>query len=298
MSSRFIMMGIIASAAMLAAGCNSDSDQQPGQSAQPVSGPAWTLSLTSTCVDAAQDQCVGKYGFSVNAEGAYQVGPGPQGQLRKGVLTDSELAAIKAQVEASSAIAANGENREENFAHVSSDTVSLVRPGAAARVLLRNEGPELIFTVSSTETAHALHAAIHDLANGYYRLPFGNACGDAADKFSVAAAGMQSCQTDMDCTYIRDNRGFDVIPPTSSEYVFSESCYAIKPVLVANKQSIIGGAQILSDLYVAAQNTCGGEFALNNFGWANLGGRSCDIEQKVTTIPATCKQNVCQAHLQ
>lgn len=298
MSSRFILMGIFGSAAMFATACSSSSAQQPGQSAQPQSGPAWTLTLKSACVDAAQDQCVGKYGFSVSADGAYQVGPGPQGQIRKGMVTDSELALIKARVESSTTAATNGENSEDNFAHVASDTVTLAQAGAAARVLVRNEGPELYFTVQSTDDAHALHAAIRDLANGYYRLPFGNECGDAADQFATAAASLQSCQTDMDCAYVRDDRGFDVIPPTSTEYILSESCYAIKPMLVANKQLIIGGAQTLANLYVSAQNICGGEFALNNFSWTNLGGRVCNIEQKLTAVPATCQQNVCRAHLQ
>jgi hypothetical protein len=298
MSSRFVMMGILGSATMLATGCGLGSGSQPGQSAQPQTGPVWTLTLKSTCVDAAQDQCVGKYGFSVSADGTYQVGPGPQGQLRTGKVTDSELELIKAKVENSTAPAANGENHEGDFAHVANDTVSLARSGTAARMLVRNEGPELTFTVQSTVDAHALHAAIRGLANGYYRLPFGNECGDAADKFAAAAESVQSCQTDMDCSYVRGNGSFSVIPPTSSEYVFAESCYAIKPMLVANTQLILGGEEKLAELYVSAQNICGEEFSMNAFGPTNLGGNWCGVQQKLTAVPATCQQNVCQAHLQ
>jgi hypothetical protein len=303
MSPRFIVMGFAATAAMLAVGCSSSSEpKQPDQQGQNQSSPAWTLQLKSTCLDTAADQCLGKYGFSVTAEGAYQVGPGPQGQVRKGVLKDAEFAAVKAWVEAAQAsTSAQAENREENYnRYYAHDTVTLSRPGSLARTLLRNEGSDLRFTLASLDEARSLHAAIRDLAISYYRLPFGDGCGDAVDKFNAAALPLQSCQTDSDCVYINSyENGFSVIPPRSAQTVLVEGCVAIKPVTVANKLSILGGAQRLSELYAEARNVC-----VQNGGWAqsyfdenSLGGRSCSYVSAMTSTPPTCQQNVCKAHL-
>lgn len=283
-----------------AAGCNSDSSsnppgQQPGQQPAAQTGPAWTLSLSSACANSAQEQCVAKHGFSVDADGKYQVGPGPQGQVRTGTLTDSEFSSIKDVAQpALAALNATGtaEQMEAGVANVSNDTVSILAPGKEARVLSRNTASDFFFTTPTSEEAKALHAAIRELANSYYRLPFGTPCGDAVDKFSVEADRVNTCETDADCAYIDIYNRFGVVPPSSIQAIQTEDCTAIKPPVVAHKMAVLGAYEKLDGLYADARTACGTDFYQSNL------GVRCVLQQKMTGVAPTCQQNKCVSHLQ
>lgn len=293
-SSRLLFLAVAVS--ISAVGCNSsgNSNQKPAvDTQQPQSGPAWSLNLKSTCVGAAQDQCLAKYGFTVNATGAYQVGPGPQGQFRTGMLTDEEFATLKTQLQATmaSAQATRAEGHDTDVQNVSDDTLTLSKPGAAARVLAHNTAGDFFFATATSEEAQSLHAAIRNLANGYYRLPFGDACGDSVDKFSAAAATLTSCQTDTDCVYIDAYQGFEVVPPSTVQWLLTEDCTAIQPPVVANKLAIPGAAQGLIDLYASTRAACGSEFSQTAL------GHDCYYQQKATQAQPVCKQNRCVSQL-
>ena len=134
-------VGMAISASFLAMGCSSKSHgNQPGRNDQSQSGPAWQLTLKSACSNAAQDQCLARYGFTVDADGNYQVGPGPQGQLRKGTLAESEFAALRSEIQ--SVITATGNWGTESHAtgveNESDDSLVLLRPGTTDRVIAHN----------------------------------------------------------------------------------------------------------------------------------------------------------------
>ena len=111
---------------------------------------------------------------------------------------------------------------------------------------------DFYYTTTSVDEAKSLHAAIRNLANSHYRLPFGDACGDAADKIATEAEELTNCQSDSDCVYIDAYHSFEVVPPSSNEWLLTEDCTALKPPVVANKFSVAGAAQKLDDL------VCGG----------------------------------------
>jgi hypothetical protein len=294
MSLRLKSVGIAVTVGLAFAGCGkSAKNAQPGDAQQPQTGPAWSLTLKSACTVAEEGQCLAQYGFTVSADGNYKVGPGPQGQLRAGSLTDSELADLKNQVQTAitSTAAVRAEGHEADVDNESDDTLTLSRPGAADRVLARNTGSDFYYMTNAADDAKSLHAAIRVLANSYYRLPFGDACGDAADKISAAALDVARCQSDSDCVYVNAYEGFEVVPPSNVEWLLTEDCSAVKPPLVANKLAIQGGAQTLTDLYNSARNTCGAEWNLSTF------GIECAYDQKPTSTPPVCVQNRCQPRL-
>lgn len=287
------LLGVAISVSILAVGCSKSHSNQPGGNGQPQSAPAWTLTLKSSCNSAAQDQCLSRYGFSVGADGKYQVGPGPQGQLRKGVLSDAEFSGLKHQIEV--VIGSNSpwgtENHSGGVENESDDSLVLLRPGSTDRVIAHNVQGDFYYTTTSVDEAKSLHAAIRDLANSYYRLPFGDACGDAADKVLTAAEDITQCQSDSDCVYIDAYHGFEVVPPSSVEWLLTEDCTAIKPPVVANKFSVAGASQKLEDLVAAARSTCGQEFSQSAF------GRECYYDQKATSTQPSCVQNHCRSRL-
>jgi hypothetical protein len=308
MSIRYsFLIGGTVSAAMLAMGCNSSSKPaQPGQQQAQQNAPAWTLTLKAQCAESTE-QCLAHYGFSVDAEGNYQVGPGPQGQVRKGKLSDSDFQAVKAQVEAVGSMQlAASENHEALSAEdatANNETLTLARKGAATHVLVRNEGTDFATILSDAKAAHTLQAAIHDLAKGYYRMPFGDACGDAADQFAAAVAQDQNCNVDTDCQYFNSVTYADGTVSAQpvdlgvESWITSENCLATAPVIVGNAAKIGNDADKLSSLSIAATNACGGEFVLNNaFTEAQQGGQYCEPKQVSTAKAATCEQHVCRAH--
>ena len=85
-------------------GCNSNSP-----SVKPVapvevnpSSQDWTLRLQSKCTDATpEDRCVAQYGFTILKDGHYQLGPGPQDEVRTGTMTSEELSTVNSVLEAS-----------------------------------------------------------------------------------------------------------------------------------------------------------------------------------------------------
>ena len=295
MSSRMSIFALCL-AVSAAAGCNSNNDnaEQPAPAApQSQTGPAWALTLNSACVGTAQNQCLAKYGFSVDATGKYQVGPGPQGQVRTGMLSEAELTDLKAQIQTSvaSAQAVRAEGHETDVENVSDDTVTLTVPGSATTVLTHNTAGDFYFKTSNADEGKSLHAAIRGLANSYYRLPFGDACGDGVDKFSAAAAALTSCQVDTDCVYVDTYQGFEVVPPSTTQWLRTEDCTAIQPPVVANKLAIASGAQSLMDLYSSTRDACGIEFSQTAL------GHDCTYAEKATSVQPVCIQNRCQSRL-
>jgi hypothetical protein len=285
---RLLFVSTVVGVGLMAAGCHSGSkDHQPGQSGQDQSGPAWTLTLKSTCLNAATDQCVAKYGFSVSADGKYQMGPGPKGQVRNGSLSESEFADLKTKLDtvSGSIPASRTEGHEQGVENEGDDSLSLKRLGGQEQLVAHNTGSDFYFVTASVNEAKSLHSAIRDLANSYYRMPFGDDCGDAADKVETSYAQFQGCQVDSDCVYVNARAGYEVVPPSSVQWLLTEDCTAVSPLSVANKITILNGARTIADLYTAAQNTCGQEFYR----------AACAYQQQSTAKAPVCVQNRCQA---
>src|ERR1700678_449390 len=97
------LMGI--GLAFAAQGCNSSSNANNSPAAPPTTttskdtGPAWTLTLKSQCADGTDaTDCLAFYGFSVDADGQYKVGPSPANETREAVMQDADRTALAAAI--------------------------------------------------------------------------------------------------------------------------------------------------------------------------------------------------------
>jgi hypothetical protein len=272
----------------VAMACNGSSkNDQPGSNGQDARGPAWTVKLQSTCLNPADDQCVGKYGFSVDADGKYQAGP-HEGQVRTGTLTAEEMSELNSKLAPVLAIT-NGlhtENVEDSVENNGDDAVILVRQNKEDKVSY-NLGAEFHYATNGVGEAQALHKAIRDLANSYYRLPFGNECSLAVDKVEALYAPAQTCQSDFECVYVDATQGYEVVPPRSTQYLYTEDCRAVKPLTVANQNNIHAASAAILDAYATAVASCGQQFYR----------ASCYTKQAQTVTAPVCVQNRCQARL-
>src|SRR5262245_18041086 len=127
------LASLIAFAAVMsvAAACSSSKNDTnvPGQQVQPVAGPAWKLRLNSIKAGTNAEVTNSYYGFTVTADGRYEVGPGPQGQLLVRQLSAEELATVQAQLDPQLAQidALNEETCATNTRSETTDTLTLTR---------------------------------------------------------------------------------------------------------------------------------------------------------------------------
>ncbi len=271
-------------------------ENQPGREPQSDSSPAWVISLKSTCTAAGAVSCTAQHGFSVNADGKFQVGPAPKGQLITGQLTHEEHTDLSNKLQtaiAGGTIESTVEGHESGVDNESDDTLELQQSDRVTREnktirLARNEGSELYFKGTNAEALKALHMAIKDLARMHSPYVFGDDCGDAVQVLESEYATVQNCQVDSDCVYIDWERGYRVVAPQSQEWITVQACLATKTLLVANKLSILGAAERIQGLFNDASNVCGS---------AQFYRANCSLIQKATSIAPACVQNRCQSNL-
>jgi hypothetical protein len=287
-----ILTSAAISLSFLAVGCSSDDNKSPQGGTSAETGPAWSVQLQSQCFANQADQCVGRYGFSVDANGDTLVGPGPKGQVVKGHLSEEEFKSLKTRLDAALATArfdgSRASNTESGYPHEADDKV-LITHQNTTQTLLSNQSDEVTFATAELAEAQALHEGVRELANTYYHLPFGNDCFDAAVRVEALYGPVSECQTDLDCVYVDANRGYDVIPPSSAQNIFQDDCTAVKPLLVANKARIMGQAATLLGAIDAAQNVCGAEYYQANLGVA------CSYQNYTASGVPSCVKNHCQA---
>ena len=299
---KFVIASAVLSLSILSA-CSSSSSKAPAQAGQPpqqpgtgeevVSGPAWTLKLSSACnTNAGGGQCVAQHGFSVSADGKFQVGP--NGQIIQGQLSDAELTSLSTQAESATRVAVlestAAEQTEAGFVNQSNDTLTLTHSGKE-KVLAHNTDGTFFYATATSKEALELHSEIRKLAARYYRLPFGTECSVAVAVAEALYAPLQQCQADLDCTYVRNNSNYSAIEPNLDTLIFSEECVAIKPMLVGNRTSMQDGAALLVAKYndVKAKCEATGEFIPSNLG----SGGTCEEAYMSTAVAPKCVQNRC-----
>lgn len=306
---KFVIASAVLSLSILSA-CSSSSSskapagpvqtppQQPGSGEEVVSGPAWTLKLSSAChSNAGGGQCVAQHGFTVDADGKYQVGPAANGQVIKGQLTDTELASLIAKAEATTTVAVlestAAEQTEEGFVNESNDTLTLVRAGKE-KVLAHNTDGTLSFATASSKEALELHSEIRKLATNYYRLPFGTECSVAVSEAEALYAPLQKCEVDLDCAYVRNDLNYTAIEPNLDTVIYTDECVAIKPMLVGNRTAMQDGAAAVLKKYLEVEAKCNatGEFYPALLGSAK---NECEVATMSTAVAPKCVQNRCVA---
>jgi hypothetical protein len=264
----------LATIAVAMSSCGGNSDK-PGASPTPqkqqVKAPAWKVSLKSACAGVTDGSCKGQYGFSIDANGSYLIGPAPSGQTLTGQIAADKLADIAAKVNAfgnlstASAGAENcqlvAEDADAATIAAAADTLTLTQQ-SGDKVLLLAKDNSSCYEVSDTSAVDGLHHAMSALENASYPAIFPDACSDSVALLQQEYASVQGCSTDTDCTYYNVNLSGDAptFDVTTSGAVFTDSVYGscsmISPLVVANSAQLSASTDALAKAIQASLTAC------------------------------------------
>ena len=269
--------------------------EQPAKKASPTEEAHatlnWSLKLESKCQDVAEEEnCLANYGFTVLTDGHYLAGPGPHGESKSGTLTAEELSSVTSALTPVLSLtqfdAPQHESLEEGASN-SNDTLTLMRSTNTRDVLVKTEGTELNFQTPSSKDAKLLLATMRQLAATYYSLPFpeSTACTNAASALQTLFASMQTCKEDKDCAFVDST--FETLDPASSEFLTTDNCTVIKPLVVANASMVKSNQSKLMEGQNQVAEVCGTSLKRPNC--TSIAGFTLSGQ------PPVCKQGVCQA---
>jgi hypothetical protein len=288
-----VLMTVCIGGALL--GCSSKSNTHAPTSTPPVKkpdpiveprlNPGWALKIQSKCSESVgMDQCVGFYGFTVFTDGHYQVGPGPEGQIRTGTLTADELAKINtALTPALTTSLLDTEGHEARETKEVDDVVTLVAGANQLETLVRAVGTDFNYQVRSANEAKTILSAIRDLAVKYYALPFPEPCGDGANTLTALYTAMQSCATDSDCAYL--DSSLDTVTAETSQALTTDDCTLVRPLVVGNSALVKSNKDKLLQMLEQVRTSCAERFM------------RADCTEAVTvplsSAAPACRQGVC-----
>lgn len=275
---------------VVGAGCNSSSPAPQSAPAQ-ESAPAWALLYQTTCAaGAAADSCVGAYGFKVNADGTFQVGPGPQGQIVKGTLDSEDFAAVTEAAAgaidgSSAATALSGESCNGYFGNVADYTLNIAKHGKKHE-LMHKTGGDLCSSELDAAAAEKLHNVIVDLSNHYYPTPFPDTCEEAAAAVQKLYAPLESCNVDADCAYLTAN--YTPVAADTIDTVYVDDCSKVAPLPAANRAAVTANLKSLQDALTSAQQACGVRIARDD----------CSAPKSFSSsaAPAVCQHGACKVN--
>ncbi|MDR3607189.1 MAG: hypothetical protein P4M08_07405 [Oligoflexia bacterium] len=261
MKIRFLVLSLICSAFGFLSACHTQNEEAqaiapsqrlpaaPSPSPSPSPSSAlWTAEFTAHCTPGASlTNCPGGYGFRVQNDGFYLIGPGPAGQRVSGQLGDADLQRMKelllrqdshgrgqceppkpgghdserdehdsAQGEHGSAQGEHGSAQGENDSELG-ETVVLRQSGSARSSC----NPELLEEVRS-------------LVSRYYPESFPNPCVDANAELEKFYDQALSCSRDADCAYLGGNYLPLDTASAGSDPLIVDDCSFVSPLLVAN----------------------------------------------------------------
>jgi hypothetical protein len=271
---------------VVGSGCNSG--QSASNTSQPDTSPLWSLEYKASCAaNSDLTGCAGAYGFKINADGSYQVGPGPQGQTATGKLeaqdfSDLTLAAGGA-IDGTSVLSA--ESCNGYYGNVDDYTLTLTKHGHKAEVLHKT-GDDLCSSKLGQEDAETLHNEILSLADKYYPIPFPDTCLDVAAEVQALYPSVAKCSKDADCGYL--SADYTPIPTDSESQVWVDNCSVVKPLPAANLNSLQAGLAQLQTALEHAQQVCGQRIA--------RAGCTTPTSFASTAAPAVCQQGVCRVN--
>ncbi len=195
------------------------------------------MTLTTKCLQYSgnsQEKCVAAYGFTIQGDQHFQVGPGPQGQLLSGTLEPGEFKAIEDLVTALLPALARSEGSE--------NCVPYTQGEANEQLLLSHQGRELTilhtaettycFQTPTLNEAESFQQTIRRLALKYYPLPFPDECLDTAQSLEALYPQLYACTSDHDCSFLDKN--YVPIPLEQTQYITTDACTVMKPLVVAN----------------------------------------------------------------
>jgi hypothetical protein len=272
-------------------GCNSSDNNNPGSA--PVvqkapQGPAWQLVYQADAGSNDKTQVVGAYGFTINADGTYVAGPGPQGQTLKGNLSSDEFTAIQTALQPVISGDALAQTQTCGPSQIveSSDTLTFIHQASTTTFLNKSMDGTVCSNGFDTQSAEDLHDLVVAAASNYYALPFPSACLDSANAVQALYAGLSACSQDSDCAYLDQN--YNAIDAATSETVYVDSCSVVQALPVANASAVQANLTALQTALVTAQSTCGG----------NIVRSGCTSTISFSSIQAApvCLQGACHVN--
>ncbi len=196
----------------------------------PGDGSPWTLHYTATCPTGAPENCLGAYGFSVESDGQYVIGPGPTGQTLQGRLKGPELKQIIALLSQPLAmprcVSASLPTEYVNWVGGGNDIV-FYRSEAIAEAHECEQVNLLPLTHGDS-----LRALLRALVAVYSPPVFPNPCANAISDLEAQYDSIQYCRVDSDCSYV--NHLFVPADPNRGETLTRDDCTYLRPLLVAN----------------------------------------------------------------
>ncbi len=257
----------------------------------------WSLKLSSKCANSVSvADCIGYYGFSVDQQGHYQVGPGPAGEVRSGNLKAEDLQSLSALLKntvndggaggGSLSLLGSEEHVSMEAAATSEDLVTISNSSAEPQKLIRTSGLDLYFTLKSPDEAKALYAGIRKLAEVYYApMPFPDACEDGINSLQNLTANLTSCKQDSDCGYF-DNT-LKLVAPDAQAFLEVDNCARVLPVSVANIEAMKTNKTKFEESWSQVIQACGEKL------------RRTDCTERtgfsLNKVAASCQQGVCKA---
>jgi hypothetical protein len=241
---------------------------------------SWALFFSSKCNSTTLALCRGGYGFKVSRNGSFSVGPGPQGEVHSGNITNAESLALRAAVNRLSSYS-HGENESETCENVIWKTTK------GEKSILRRSNHNLCFSFDSEakEAALAVHDELSKLVEKYYPNEFPNRCLDVASVLDQVYESYRACKTSRDCVYVDEN--YLPVRPESSESITTDDCTYLKPLVVANSYSIVTDQRRLILEREAAREVCG----------TSISRRTCEASTALNSarLPPVCIARRCHS---
>ncbi len=246
----------------------------------------WTLNFLSKCDESvSEDQCVGKFGFSVLTDGHYQIGPGPTGEVRSGALTAEEFAALNAAMATALANAGSTADGHLEIEQITSEeTVTLAKGSSQPDTLLKASGTDLTYRVGTSDEAKKLLTVLRELATKYYLLPFPDSCMDGASSLQTLVASMKGCTVNTDCSYV--DAGYNLLDVGSTDFLATDDCSLVRPMVAGNTSMLKTNQAKLQELLGQVQGSCGERYMRLECSYTGF---------NLTGKPPVCQQGVCQA---
>lgn len=236
----------------------SSPNPNPTPSSHAVINPlTWVLKLQSKCQNnVTNNQCVAAFGFTLMSDGHYQIGPGPQGETRTGTLIPEDINSLHTALESTlSASGLTAESHDTLSDPISNDILTIAVGRNPSEPLLKTEGTDFYFTISSAADAKTLYKSIRTLATKYYSLPFPDSCLDGVSSLETLYTSLQTCTSDSDCSYF--DLAFSPIESASTEYLTTDDCTLIRPLVVGNTSAIRTSQAKLKETLDKLKTACG-----------------------------------------
>ncbi len=294
-----LMMASVACNSSDNAANNLDAVNKQGEHA----APAWSVNVKSACSGVTDDSCRGQYGFTVDANGAYRVGPAPGGQFIAGQIAGDKLSSLAAQVKAVQDSSAVSTESCEAADSISANDTLVLTLGKTTHTLLVAEATQNCYEIVNTASVDGLNQAVLDLENAYYPDVFPDACSDSVGLIQQQYAATLACNTDADCAYVNINLGsvdgtqapsLSILPGQGSFAVFNDTdtgvCSVIKPMVVANGAAALAHSDGIVQMIQSAIQACGTRLYSND-----CSGSTFDSSQAPSCVQHSCRANNAQA---